>query len=102
MLWSSSDNSCLFPFKHIYIFQLFVHRYVAQLYYLITKIKWEYDTQPNILKGGNFFSSEVFQLFCSDDVISFTQLYADVLKMRWPFPSLYGQFSSLEEPLLSA
>ncbi|XP_038139623.1 kinetochore protein Spc24-like, partial [Cyprinodon tularosa] len=26
--------------------------YVAQLYHLITKIKWEYDTPPNILKGG--------------------------------------------------
>lgn len=25
---------------------------MAQVYYLITKIKWEYDTQPNILKGG--------------------------------------------------
>ncbi|XP_017272156.1 kinetochore protein Spc24 isoform X2 [Kryptolebias marmoratus] len=28
--------------------------YVAQLYYLITKIKWEYDTQPNILKGVHY------------------------------------------------
>ncbi|XP_028268605.1 kinetochore protein Spc24 isoform X2 [Parambassis ranga] len=27
--------------------------YVAQVYYLITKIKWEYDTQPNILKGDD-------------------------------------------------
>lgn len=25
---------------------------MAQVYYLITKIKWEYDTQPNTLKGG--------------------------------------------------
>ncbi|KAJ0058051.1 hypothetical protein NL108_007262, partial [Boleophthalmus pectinirostris] len=25
--------------------------YVAKLYYLITKIKWEYDTEPHILKG---------------------------------------------------
>lgn len=29
--------------------------YVAQLFYLITKIKWEYDTQPEILKGGAYF-----------------------------------------------
>ncbi|TNM97598.1 kinetochore protein Spc24 [Takifugu rubripes] len=28
--------------------------YVAQLFYLITKIKWEYDTQPNILKGVHY------------------------------------------------
>ncbi|XP_028268604.1 kinetochore protein Spc24 isoform X1 [Parambassis ranga] len=28
--------------------------YVAQVYYLITKIKWEYDTQPNILKGVHY------------------------------------------------
>ncbi|XP_059204600.1 kinetochore protein Spc24 [Centropristis striata] len=28
--------------------------YVAQMYYLITKIKWEYDTQPNTLKGVHY------------------------------------------------
>ncbi|XP_051244202.1 kinetochore protein Spc24 isoform X1 [Dicentrarchus labrax] len=28
--------------------------YVAQVYYLITKIKWEYDTQPNVLKGVHY------------------------------------------------
>ncbi|KAM4717624.1 kinetochore protein Spc24 [Anableps anableps] len=28
--------------------------YVAQVYHLITKIKWEYDTQPNILKGVHY------------------------------------------------
>ncbi|XP_045892155.1 kinetochore protein Spc24 isoform X1 [Micropterus dolomieu] len=28
--------------------------YVAQVYYLVTKIKWEYDTQPNILKGVHY------------------------------------------------
>lgn len=28
--------------------------YVAQVYYLITKIKWEYDTQPNIVKGVHY------------------------------------------------
>ncbi|XP_071330594.1 kinetochore protein Spc24 isoform X1 [Trachinotus anak] len=28
--------------------------YVAQVYYLITKIKWEYDTPPNILKGVHY------------------------------------------------
>ncbi|XP_074511727.1 kinetochore protein Spc24 [Sebastes fasciatus] len=28
--------------------------YVAQVYYLITRIKWEYDTQPNILKGVHY------------------------------------------------
>ncbi|XP_029996147.1 kinetochore protein Spc24 [Sphaeramia orbicularis] len=28
--------------------------YVAQLYYLITKIKWEYDTDPSILKGVHY------------------------------------------------
>lgn len=28
--------------------------YVAKLYYLITKIKWEYDTEPHILKGVHY------------------------------------------------
>ncbi|XP_037544401.1 kinetochore protein Spc24 [Nematolebias whitei] len=28
--------------------------YVAKLYHLITKIKWEYDTPPNILKGVHY------------------------------------------------
>ncbi|XP_042361732.1 kinetochore protein Spc24 [Plectropomus leopardus] len=28
--------------------------YVSQLYYLISKIKWEYDTQPNILRGVHY------------------------------------------------
>ncbi|XP_041634138.1 kinetochore protein Spc24 [Cheilinus undulatus] len=28
--------------------------YVAKVYYLITKIKWEYDTQPNILRGVHY------------------------------------------------
>lgn len=28
--------------------------YVAQLFYLITKIKWEFDTSPNILKGVHY------------------------------------------------
>ncbi|CAJ1075711.1 hypothetical protein L3Q82_014473 [Xyrichtys novacula] len=28
--------------------------YVAQVYYLITKIKWEYDTPPNTLKGVHY------------------------------------------------
>uniref|UniRef100_A0A1A8IZT6 Kinetochore protein Spc24 n=1 Tax=Nothobranchius kuhntae TaxID=321403 RepID=A0A1A8IZT6_NOTKU len=28
--------------------------YVAQLYHLITKIKWEYETQPSILKGVHY------------------------------------------------
>lgn len=32
---------------------------MAQLFYLITKIKWEYDTQPNILKGGAYCSSVI-------------------------------------------
>ncbi|KAF3846857.1 hypothetical protein F7725_003935 [Dissostichus mawsoni] len=29
-------------------------KYVAQVYYLITKIKWEYDTPPNVLKGVHY------------------------------------------------
>ncbi|CAL9693478.1 unnamed protein product [Knipowitschia caucasica] len=28
--------------------------YVAKLYHLITKIKWEYDTEPHILKGVHY------------------------------------------------
>ncbi|KAK1877171.1 Kinetochore protein Spc24 [Dissostichus eleginoides] len=28
--------------------------YVAQVYHLITKIKWEYDTPPNVLKGVHY------------------------------------------------
>lgn len=34
-------------------------RHVAQLYYLVTKIKWEYDTQPNILKGGTPITTSI-------------------------------------------
>lgn len=44
---STSNSSLCFPISS---------SYVAQLFYLITKIKWEYDTQPNILKGGASFS----------------------------------------------
>lgn len=44
------------------------YRYVAQVYYLITKIKWEYDTPPNILKGGtvilSFFGVQTFHVLC--------------------------------------
>lgn len=43
----------------IYFFKFSLYRYVAQVYYIITKIKWEYDTPPNILKGGTGFA------FCS-------------------------------------
>ncbi|XP_068605870.1 kinetochore protein Spc24 [Brachionichthys hirsutus] len=28
--------------------------YVAQVYYLITKIKWEYDTLPDVLRGVHY------------------------------------------------
>ncbi|KAG7216167.1 hypothetical protein INR49_029015 [Caranx melampygus] len=28
--------------------------YMAQLYYVITRIKWEYDTPPNVLKGVHY------------------------------------------------
>ncbi|XP_053708243.1 kinetochore protein Spc24 [Synchiropus splendidus] len=28
--------------------------YVAKLFYLITKIKWEYDTEPHVLKGVHY------------------------------------------------
>uniref|UniRef100_A0A1A8P849 Kinetochore protein Spc24 n=2 Tax=Nothobranchius TaxID=28779 RepID=A0A1A8P849_9TELE len=28
--------------------------YVAQLYHLITKVRWEYETQPSILKGVHY------------------------------------------------
>uniref|UniRef100_A0A3Q2T4G7 Kinetochore protein Spc24 n=1 Tax=Fundulus heteroclitus TaxID=8078 RepID=A0A3Q2T4G7_FUNHE len=28
--------------------------YVAQVYYIITNIKWEYNTEPNILKGVHY------------------------------------------------
>ncbi|KAF3846860.1 hypothetical protein F7725_003938 [Dissostichus mawsoni] len=31
-----------------------LRKYVAQVYYLITKIKWEYDTPPNVLKGVHY------------------------------------------------
>ncbi|KAF0032362.1 hypothetical protein F2P81_014652 [Scophthalmus maximus] len=34
--------------------QILKGKYVAQVYYLITKIKWEYETPPNILKGVHY------------------------------------------------
>lgn len=50
-LFVNSVYSCFFSLF------FFLNRYVAQVYYLITKIKWEYDTPANILKGGTVMFS---------------------------------------------
>ncbi|XP_044038376.1 kinetochore protein Spc24 [Siniperca chuatsi] len=57
--------------------------YVAQVYYLITKIKWEYDTQPNILKGVHYGAD----LATPINIDTSVQPRSDVSDQLWGFVS---------------
>ncbi|TNN58594.1 Kinetochore protein Spc24 [Liparis tanakae] len=58
-------------------------QFVAQLYYLITKIKWEYDTQPNILKGVHYGAD----LATPINTDTSTRSRSDVSDQLWGFVS---------------
>ncbi|XP_072298327.1 kinetochore protein Spc24 [Eucyclogobius newberryi] len=55
--------------------------YVAKLYYLITKIKWEYDTEPHILKGVHY-GAELASLIHTDKT---SQSPGEVSDHLWSF-----------------
>ncbi|XP_030591464.1 kinetochore protein Spc24 [Archocentrus centrarchus] len=57
--------------------------YVAQVYYLITKIKWEYDTPPNILKGVHYGAD----LATPINLDTSTRCRSDVSDQLWSFIS---------------
>ncbi|XP_068575271.1 kinetochore protein Spc24 [Cebidichthys violaceus] len=57
--------------------------YVAQVYYLITKIKWEYDTQPNVLKGVHYGAD----LATPINIDTATRSRSDVSDQLWGFVS---------------
>ncbi|KAM6966021.1 kinetochore protein Spc24 [Tautogolabrus adspersus] len=57
--------------------------YVAQVYYLITKIKWEYDTQPGVLKGVHYGADLATPINIDTSVRS----RSDVSDQLWGFVS---------------
>ncbi|KAK5856755.1 hypothetical protein PBY51_008328 [Eleginops maclovinus] len=57
--------------------------YVSQVYYLITKIKWEYDTPPNILKGVHYGADMASPINIDTSNIS----PSDVSDQLWSFVS---------------
>uniref|UniRef100_A0A1A8BBZ6 Kinetochore protein Spc24 n=2 Tax=Nothobranchius kadleci TaxID=1051664 RepID=A0A1A8BBZ6_NOTKA len=57
--------------------------YVAQLYHLITKIKWEYETQPSILKGVHYGSD----LATPINIDTSARSRSDVSDQLWSFVS---------------
>nr|XP_046271836.1 kinetochore protein Spc24 [Scatophagus argus]XP_046271837.1 kinetochore protein Spc24 [Scatophagus argus] len=57
--------------------------YVAQVYYLITKIKWEYDTQPNTLKGVHYGAD----LATPINIDTSVRTRSDVSDQLWDFVS---------------
>ncbi|XP_047428051.1 kinetochore protein Spc24 [Mugil cephalus] len=57
--------------------------YVAQVYYLITKIKWEYDTQPNILKGVHYGAD----LATPINIDTSSKSRSDISNQLWSFVS---------------
>ncbi|XP_047214382.1 kinetochore protein Spc24-like isoform X1 [Girardinichthys multiradiatus] len=57
--------------------------YVAQVYYLITKIKWEYDTPANILKGVHYG----LDLATPINVDTSTRSRSDISDQLWGFVS---------------
>ncbi|XP_068435219.1 kinetochore protein Spc24 isoform X2 [Clinocottus analis] len=57
--------------------------FVAQLYHLITKIKWEYDTPPNILKGVHYGAD----LATPINTDTSTRSRSDVSDQLWGFVS---------------
>ncbi|KAM9392183.1 kinetochore protein Spc24 isoform 1-T2 [Pholidichthys leucotaenia] len=57
--------------------------YMAQLYYLITKIKWEYDTPANILKGVHYGAA----LATPINIDTSSRSPSDVSNQLWGFVS---------------
>ncbi|XP_071774623.1 kinetochore protein Spc24 [Centroberyx gerrardi] len=57
--------------------------YVAQLYYKVTKIKWEHDTEPHILKGVHYGADLATPINIDTAVRSRT----DVSDQLWGFVS---------------
>ncbi|XP_041826230.1 kinetochore protein Spc24 [Melanotaenia boesemani] len=57
--------------------------YVAQVYYLVTKVKWEYDTQPNILKGVHYGAD----LATPINIDTSTASRSDISDQLWGFVS---------------
>ncbi|XP_068192682.1 kinetochore protein Spc24 [Antennarius striatus] len=57
--------------------------YVAQVYYLITKIKWEYDTPPNILKGVHYGAD----LATPVNIDTYVRSRSDISDHLWNFVS---------------
>lgn len=39
-------------FLWFFFFLVFLHRYVAQLYRRISKIEWDYECEPGMIKGS--------------------------------------------------
>lgn len=39
-------------FLYLFFFFVFSHRYVAQLYRRISKIEWDYECEPGMIKGS--------------------------------------------------
>ncbi|KAK2833872.1 hypothetical protein Q5P01_017761 [Channa striata] len=58
-------------------------KYVAQMYYLLTKIKWEYDTPPHILKGVHYGA----ELATPISIDTSTRSAIDVSDKLWSFVS---------------
>ncbi|KAK2894215.1 kinetochore protein Spc24 [Channa argus] len=58
-------------------------KYVAQMYYLITKIKWEYETSPHMLKGVHYGA----ELAAPINIDTSTQSPIDVSDKLWSFVS---------------
>ncbi|KAF7658108.1 hypothetical protein LDENG_00017530 [Lucifuga dentata] len=57
--------------------------YIARMYYLITKIKWEYDAEPHILKGVHYGKDLASPI--NIDTSAHTQ--KDVSNKLWDFVS---------------
>ncbi|KAM3598843.1 uncharacterized protein V6R79_023266 [Siganus canaliculatus] len=57
--------------------------YVARVYYLITKIKWEYDTQPHVLKGVHYGA----ELATPINIDTSARPRSDVSDQLWDFVS---------------
>ncbi|XP_076006257.1 kinetochore protein Spc24 [Genypterus blacodes] len=53
--------------------------YIARMYHLITKIKWEYDTEPHILKGVHYGK----ELASPINIDTSTQTKRDVSNKLW-------------------
>ncbi|KAM9844152.1 kinetochore protein Spc24 [Aulostomus maculatus] len=58
--------------------------YVTKLFYLVTKIKWEYDAEPHILKGVHYSSD----LASPINIDTSVRARCDVSDQLWGFVSL--------------